>query len=40
MEPFYLVCGYGETGQLICRTLDQLGLRAVVIKIDDRRISQ
>ncbi len=39
-EPFYLVCGYGETGQLICRALDQLGLRAVVIEIDDRRVSQ
>lgn len=39
-EPFYLVCGYGETGQLICRALDQLGLRAVVIEIDDSRVSQ
>jgi voltage-gated potassium channel Kch len=39
-EPFYLVCGYGETGQLICRALDQLGLRAVVIEIDEGRVSQ
>ncbi len=39
-EPFYLVCGYGETGQLICRALDQLGLRAVVIEIEDSRVSQ
>ncbi len=39
-EPFYLVCGYGETGQLICRTLDQLGMRAVVIEIDHGRVSQ
>lgn len=39
-EPFYLVCGYGETGQLICRALDQIGLRAVVIEIDEGRVSQ
>ena len=39
-EPFYLVCGYGETGQLICRALDQLRLRAVVIEIDESRVSQ
>jgi len=39
-EPFYLVCGYGETGQLICRALDQIGLRAVVLEIDETRGSQ
>lgn len=39
-EPFYLVCGYGETGQLICRALDQLGLRAAVVEIDEGRVSQ
>lgn len=39
-EPFYLVCGYGETGQLICRALDQLGLRAVVVEIEESHVSQ
>ncbi len=39
-EPFYLVCGYGETGQLICRALDQTGLRAVVLELDEGRGSQ
>ncbi|MBK8181895.1 MAG: NAD-binding protein [Candidatus Competibacteraceae bacterium] len=39
-EPFYLVCGYGETGQLICRSLDQIGLRAVVLEIEDNKASQ
>ncbi|MBE2295754.1 MAG: NAD-binding protein [Phycisphaerales bacterium] len=39
-EPFYLVCGYGETGQLICRALDQLQMRAVVVEIDEARVSQ
>src|SRR5690606_37853131 len=33
-EPFYLVCGYGETGRLICSALDRMGLRSVVIEID------
>lgn len=39
-EPFYLVCGYGETGQLLCHALDQLGVRAVVIEVSESRVSQ
>jgi voltage-gated potassium channel len=31
-EPFYLVCGYGETGRLICQALDRLRMRAVVLE--------
>lgn len=30
-EPFCIVCGAGETGSIICRTLDQIQLRFVVI---------
>ena len=30
-EPFCIVCGAGETGSLICRTLDQVQMRFVVI---------
>jgi Trk K+ transport system NAD-binding subunit len=37
-EPFYLICGYGETGQLLARSLDRLGLRFVVLDKDERRI--
>ena len=36
-EPFFLVCGYGETGRLICRALDRLGKRAVFIEDDPGR---
>lgn len=36
-EPFFLVCGYGETGRLICRALDRLGQRAVFIEGDPER---
>ncbi len=39
-EPFYIVCGYGETGQLICQALDQMGLRVVVIEISETKLSQ
>ncbi len=37
-EPFFLVCGYGETGRLICHALDELGFRAVVIEVDETRV--
>lgn len=37
-EPFYLVCGYGETGRLICDALDQMRYRMVVIEIDEGRL--
>ncbi|MFV0430473.1 MAG: potassium channel family protein [Arachnia sp.] len=30
-EPFYIVCGYGETGSMVTRGLDRLGLRVVVV---------
>ncbi len=37
-EPFYLVCGYGETGRLICDALDRMGLRVVVIEVDETKL--
>ena len=37
-EPFYIVCGYGETGALVCRTLDRWGLRFTVLDTDRDRI--
>lgn len=39
-EPFYLVCGFGETGRLICDALDRLGFRAVVIEQDDTKVGE
>ncbi|HEY5635362.1 MAG TPA: NAD-binding protein [Burkholderiales bacterium] len=35
--PYYLVCGVGETGMLVCRALDTLGYRFVAIDIDPAR---
>jgi len=39
-EPFYLVCGYGETGRLLCGALDQLGFRVVVVEHDEVRVGE
>ncbi|NMG43392.1 potassium channel protein [Aromatoleum toluvorans] len=39
-EPFYLVCGFGETGRLICDALDRLGVRAVVVELDDTKVGE
>ena len=38
-EPFYLVCGYGDTGSLLVRSLAERGLHSVVIDVDEDRIS-
>lgn len=37
-EPFYLVCGYGDTGSLLVRALANHGIQTVVIDIVPERI--
>ena len=37
-EPFLLIAGYGQTGELLARSLDALGRRFVVIDSDSSRI--
>jgi Trk K+ transport system NAD-binding subunit len=39
-EPFYIVCGCGETGLLIARALDRDGIRVVAIERDEARIQE
>jgi Trk K+ transport system NAD-binding subunit len=39
-EPFYLLCGYGETGRLICQELDRRGYRMVVVERDETRAGE
>ncbi len=39
-EPVYLICGFGETGALVGRALDVLGLRFVVIDLSEERIQE
>jgi Trk K+ transport system NAD-binding subunit len=40
VEPFYLICGFGETGRLIARALDRRDRRFVVVEIDEARAQQ
>ncbi|HNM64761.1 MAG TPA: ion channel, partial [Accumulibacter sp.] len=37
-EPFYIICGCGETGLLIARALDRDGVRVVAIEQNEMRI--
>lgn len=38
--PFYLVCGCGETGGLICHSLDLIGQAFVVLEKDELRVQE
>lgn len=38
-EPFFIVCGYGDTGSLLVRSLAQRNMRAVVVDINPDRIT-
>ena len=35
--PFYITCGYGETGQYVTRGLSQLGIKSVIIDLNAER---
>ena len=37
-EPFYLICGYGDTGQALVSSLEKRFMRSVVIEIRQARI--
>jgi voltage-gated potassium channel len=39
-DPFYLVCGLGDTGMAVVRTLDELGYRFTAIDKDERKIQE
>jgi voltage-gated potassium channel len=38
--PFYLICGYGDTGSLVVRDMIEHGLSAVVLESDQDRINE
>lgn len=38
-EPFYIVCGYGDTGSLLVRAMTQRGMRVVVVDSNPERIN-
>ena len=37
-DPFYVICGYGETGRLINKGLSEIGIQTVIIDHDAERI--
>lgn len=39
-EPFYLICGIGETGMMVGRTLDRTAVRFVAIDVREERIAE
>jgi len=39
-EPFYLICGCGETGGLLMHALDHMQMRFVVVEINETRINE
>ena len=38
-EPYFLVCGYGDTGSILVRALTDAGIRSVVIDVNQERIN-
>ncbi len=39
-DPFFVVCGYGQSGRQLCRALDRLGYATVVLDDRAERIEQ
>lgn len=39
-EPFYIVCGYGDTGSLLVRSMVQRNMRSVVVDVRPERINE
>ena len=39
-EPFYIVCGCGETGNLICGNFDRIGQAFVVVEKNEVRVEE
>jgi voltage-gated potassium channel len=39
-EPFYIVCGYGDTGSLLVRAMSQRNMRTVVVDANPERINE
>jgi Trk K+ transport system NAD-binding subunit len=39
-EPFYIVCGYGQSGSRLAHSLDQLGNRLIIIEPRPERIAR
>ncbi|PID49755.1 MAG: potassium transporter TrkA [Proteobacteria bacterium] len=40
ISPFYLICGYGETGSTLVKALAEEGIKSIVIDCDETRINE
>ncbi len=38
-EPFYLICGYGDTGSKLVKAMTESDITAIVIEIDPERVN-
>ncbi|MCK5727007.1 MAG: potassium channel family protein [Thiotrichaceae bacterium] len=39
-EPFYIICGYGDTGRQLVNALSEENIRSVVIDVDEDKINE
>jgi voltage-gated potassium channel len=39
-EPFYLLCGFGETGMLVARALDAMGRRFTIVELAPAQVEE
>ena len=39
-EPFYLVCGYGDTGSLVTKALTERNIRVTTLDVEQERINE
>lgn len=39
-EPFYIVCGYGDTGSMLVTAFNEAGIKAVVVEIEQPRVDE
>lgn len=39
-EPFYIICGYGDTGSLLVKAMAQRNMRTVVVDLNPERINE
>lgn len=40
VEPFFIICGFGETGRLLAQALDLRNRRFVVVEVDETRAQE
>lgn len=39
-DPFYIICGYGDTGSMLVTAFNEVGIKAVVVEIEQARVDE